>query len=133
MLTRNINKERRTSAGPNEDSIVMFFFHKFVDSDRPAHHHIGLELNPHGLQLIDLLANDVLGKTKLGNSVDEYAAQFMKGLEHPHLVPFLNQITSYGEARRTAAHDRHPFARSGHGWQANRSHTLFVIGDEALE
>ena len=83
--------------------------------DRPAHIHIGAELN--ALRLHDLQAalDDVLFQFHIGDAVHQQAANAVSPLKHGHGVASDVQVLGHREAGGAAADDRHALARAGRG------------------
>jgi hypothetical protein len=57
--------------------------------------------------------DDGFGQAKLGNAVDEHAAQFVQRLKDTDAMAFLHQIARGGKPGRTAADDGHALAGGG--------------------
>src|SRR5208337_2786898 len=133
VFAGNAHELRQSSAGADVDGVESLFVHEFIDGDGAADDDIGFEFNAHLAHVVELLANDLLGQAKLGNTVDQHSAQLVKCLEDSHFVTLLNQVPGDGEARRAAADDCYFFSGRRNVGQNVRAHALLVIGDKALQ
>ena len=73
---------------------------------------------PMASQLLDLVGDDGLGQTELGDAVDQHAAGGVQGLEDGDVIALLGQVAGAGEAGGAGAHHGHLDAV---GWRASRA------------
>ncbi len=134
MLAGDVQELRQSGAGADENGIVAFAAHQLVDGDGLADDDVGLELDSHAAQVIDLLPDDGLGQAKLGDAVDEHAANLVQRLKDAYLVAFLDEVSGAAQARRAAADDGDFLAgRRGDGRHPEFAACLLVVGDKALQ
>jgi hypothetical protein len=134
VLAGHAEKNGQARAGGHEDCVVAFHAHQFVERDALADDDVGLELHAHAAQVVDFFLHDCLGQTKLGNAVDEHAAQLVQRFKDAHAMALLDEIARGGKARRTAAHDGYAFAGGrSNGGQPKLPLCALEVGDEPLQ
>src|SRR5579872_1487684 len=133
MLSPDVHKLRQSRARADVNRVVAFFFQQFIDGHGPAHNHVRLKLHAHLAHVVDLLPHNLFGKAELRNPVDQHATNFVQRFKHPHLVAFLDQIPCNRQSRGSTADNGDFFPRGRRVRHYVRSHTLFVISNEALQ
>ena len=132
-LAGDVHEAGQTGAGTYEHSLVAVFAHQLVNGQHLADDHVALKIHAHLLQAVDLLLDDGLGQTELGDAVHQHTACNVQSFVNGHLVAQLCQITGGGQTGRACADDGHlmavPFRHDGCG-----VHILAVpVGNKALQ
>ncbi len=133
VFARNALKPRKSRATADEHRVEPLFFEQFVQRDRAADDHVGLDFDPDVLQGFDFVPHELLGQTKLRNAVNEHAAGRMQRLEHRDLVAELAQIARTGQPRGAAADDRDLFAVIRQGFRGLGAVRHCIVRHETLE
>ena len=85
------------------------------------------------IEAVDLLLDDGLGQTELGDAVHQHAAGHMQGLVHGDFIAQLGQIACSGQAGRTGTDDG-DFVAVGRGNDGSGMDILAVpVGHKALQ
>ena len=92
MLAGHAEEHRQARAGGDKDRVVAFVAHQLVEGDALAHDHVGLELDAHAAQVVDLAFDDGLGQAELGNAIDEHAAELVQRLKDAHAMALLDEV-----------------------------------------
>src|SRR5208337_1487586 len=101
---------------------------------RLADNDVGLEIDAHLPQDVDLVANDVLGQAELWDTVNQHTADLVQGLEHGDGVSPADQVASGAQARRAAADDGDLLAGGPcPGRQAALPVGTLIVGHEAFQ
>ena len=103
-LAGDVHKVGQTGAGADEHGLIAVL-KELVDGQGLADDHVGLDVHAELLEALDLLGNDVLGQTELGNAVDQNAAGGVQGFKDGDLIALLGQIARAGQAGGTGAAD----------------------------
>ena len=132
-LAGNAHEAGQTGTGAHEYGLVAVLAHELVDGQHLADDHVALEIDAHLLQAVDLLLDDGLGQTELGDAVHQHAAGHMQSLIDGDLVAQLGQVACSGQTGRACTDDGDlvavPLGHDGCG-----VHVLAVpVGDEALQ
>ena len=131
-LAGDVHEHRQARAGADEDSLEAHL-EQIVDGQDLADDHIGHDLDALRLQLFDLVGNDGLRQTELGDAVDQNAAGGVQRLKQGHLIALLGKQRRAGQAGRAGADDR-DLQAVGLGLLRHGVDVLTVpVGDEALK
>ena len=132
-LAGDAHEAGQTGTGANEHGLVAVLAHQLVDGQHLADDHVALEIDAHLPEAVDLLLDDGLGQTELGDAVHQHAASHVQGLVDCDLVAQLGQITGSGQAGRACADDGDLVA-VGCGHDGSSVDVLAVpVGHEALQ
>ena len=104
-LAGDAHEAGQTGTGTHEDGLVAVLAHQFVDGQHLADDHVALEIDAHLPEAVDLLLDDGLGQTELGDAVHQHAASHVQSLVDRDLVAQLGQITGSSQAGRACADD----------------------------
>ena len=134
VLARDVEELRQARSGRDEDGVVALLLHQLVDRDAASDDHVRLEADAHLLQVADFPAHDVLREPKLGDAVDEHAADLVERLEHGDVVALLHQVAGGSERGGAAAHAGDPLPAGGRARrQTELARLRLPVGDEAFE
>ena len=98
----------KARAGTDEYGRKALFLQKLVDGNGFAHDHVGFNLHAKGLHVFNfLLHHGFLGKTELGNPVNQHAAGLVKGLKNSHVIAHFSKIPRAGKARGAGTDHSH--------------------------
>ena len=79
-LAGDAHEAGQAGAGAYEHGLIAVLAHQLVDGEHLADDHVALEIHAHLLQAVDLLLDDGLGQTELGDAVHQHAAGHVQGL-----------------------------------------------------
>ena len=91
VLARNTHEVRQSCAGTYEDAFEALVL-QFLHADGFAHETVFFELHADFLQVLNLHVHNLVGQTELRNAVFQYAADFMQGFEHRHVIPVFGHV-----------------------------------------
>ena len=128
VLTGDVHEHRKTRTGADEHGLEAVLAHQLVDGHDAADDHVRLDLDTEGLQAVDFLLHDGLGKSELGDAVDQHAAGKVERFKNGDIVALLGKVARAGEAAGAGADDRDLVA------VGRFLHVCIVpVGDKALE
>ena len=88
VLTRNVHEARQSCTGTDKDLPEAGPFQR-LQGGGFTHDKVGDKLAAHLVDLHDDVVNQIIGQTKLGNTVAQHTAEFVEGLENSDRVTFL--------------------------------------------
>ena len=128
-----MHEHRKTRAGADEHGLEAVLAHQLVDGHDAADDHVRLDLDAEGLQAVDFLLHDGLGKSELGDAVDQHAAGEVERFKNGDIVALLGKVARAGEAAGAGTNDRDLVA-VGRGLGGRFLHVCIVpVGDKTLE
>ena len=87
MLARNVEEAWESGTRSDEDGVETFLMHELVDRDGLADYNVSFEDHTAATEDIDFVMNNLLGKTELGNAVDQHSPELVeprrRGLDGP--------------------------------------------------
>ena len=131
-LAGDVHEPRQARAGADEYGLVAHL-EQLVDGQHLADDHVGLDVHAHGLEVVDLLVDDGLGKTELRNAVGQHAARDVQRLVHGHLVAHAGQVARAGQPRGAGADDSDLVAVGGGRLRSLGGMLAVPVGHEALQ
>ena len=133
VLTRDVHEVGQSGSRTYKytaEALILQVLH----GDRLAHDAVGLEMNTHLAQVVDLHVYDAVGQSEFGNTIFQHAANFVERLEDIDLVAFLHHVAGKTQSRRSRAHDGHLDAiRRCHLGQYATSALALIVRSKALE
>ena len=133
VLAGDVHEHRKTCAGADEHGLEAVLAHQLVDGHDAADDHVRFDLDTEGLQTVDFLLHDGLGKSELGDAVDQHAAGEVERFKNGDIVALLGKVTRAGETAGAGTDDRDLVA-VGRGLGGRFLHICIVpVGDKALE
>ena len=91
VLARNAHEVRQSCAGTYEDAFEALVF-QFLYADGFAYETVLFELHTDFFQILNLHVHNLVGQAELRNTVFQYAADFMQGFEHRHVIPVFGHV-----------------------------------------
>ena len=132
-FSRNVHEHRKTRAGADEDGLEAELFKQLIDRQDLADDHVGHDRNALRLELFDLVGNNRLRQTELGDTVDQHAACGVERFKDRDLVALLCKLGRARQTRRTGA-DHGDLDAVGLRLLRHGVDILAIpVGDEALE
>ena len=104
-LARDAHEAGQAGTGTHEDGLITVLTHQLVDGEHLADDHIALEIDAHLLEAVDLLLDDGLGQTELGDAVHQHAACDVQGFVDRDLIAQLGEVACGGQTGRACADD----------------------------
>ena len=133
ILAGNVQELRQTCARADEHGLIAVC-KQLVNGLTLANDCVVYDLNAHGLEVLDLGSNDLLGQTELGDTVNQNAAGLVECLKNGNVVAHLAQIACAGEAGRAGADDRDAVTVGFRSLDLVLDFLVHVVvGDKALE
>ena len=133
ILAGDVQELRQACARADEHCLIAVC-KQLVNGLTLADDGVVYDLNAHGLEVLDLGCNDLLGQTELRNTVDQNAAGLVECLKNGNVVAHLAQIACAGEAGRAGADDRDAVTVGFGGLDLVLDFLVHVVvGDKALE
>ena len=132
-LAGDAHKAGQTGTGRDIDGLEAVVVHQLVDGQDFTDDHVRLDVHAQLLQALDLVLDDVLGQTELGDAVHQHAAGHMQGLVDGDLVAQLGQIARDGQAGRACADDSDLVAVGRGGGGLGMYVVAVPVGNKALE
>ena len=105
VLAGDVQELGQACAGADEHCLIAVL-EQLVNGLALADDCVVYDLNAHGLEVLDLGCNDLLGQTELGDTIDQNAAGLVECLKDGNVVAHLAQVACTGEAGRAGADDR---------------------------
>src|SRR5450759_656652 len=132
VLARDVQEIGKPGATPDENDVVVLAH--FVDRYGLADDHVVLEVDAQRGQVGNLLIDDLLWQTELGDAISQDASRHVQRFEHGDGVTQLDEVTGHGEACGTAADDGHSLAARGWNLRDDRCVVLpFPVGQESFQ
>ena len=110
VLAGDVHEHRKTCAGADEHGLEAVLAHQLVDGHDAADDHVRFDLDTEGLQTVDFLLHDGLGKSELGDAVDQHAAGEVERFKNGDIVALLGKVTRAGETAGAGTDDSYLFA-----------------------
>ena len=104
ILAGDVQELGQTCAGADEHCLEAVL-EQLVNGLGLADDGVVYDLDAHGLEVVDLGRNDLLGQTELRNTVDQNAAGLVESLEDGDIVAHLAKVARAGKAGRAGADD----------------------------
>ena len=107
ILARDVQEPRQPRPRADEDGPISLLVHQLVQRHRLADEHVGLDLRPQGLHILDLSVEDLSRQPELGNPIPQHAPRRVQRFEDPHPIPLPRQISRRRQAGRAGPDNRH--------------------------
>ena len=108
-LAGDIHEVGKTCAGAYEYSFKALL-EKLINGEGLADNDVGLNINAHSDEVVNFLLDDLLGETKLGDTIDENAACGMESFVNGNFIALSCKVACAGEAGGAGTYDSYAMA-----------------------
>ena len=106
IFSGNSHEFGKSCSGTDKYCGKSFFRKKFVNSYRFSNNNVCLNSNSQRFYVLDFLLNHILlGKTELGNTINQNTAGLMKSFKNSNLITHFCKITRTGKACRAGSYN----------------------------
>src|SRR5699024_10372558 len=132
-FARDTHEAGQAGAGGDVDGLEAIVLKEFVDDQHLADDHVALDIDAERAQAVNLLLDDVLGQTELGDAVHQHAAGHMQRLVNRDGVAHLGQVAGDGQTGGACADDRDLVAVRGRLFGRGGVVLTVPVGNEPLQ